>query len=155
MQKIYRICKIIPWSHWQWHNVSSRTLGNSRHHCFKNVLWHLARRPRSKVILCVVHVDFHKFHFMCKYSQYAIYAITYMECTICKSIPNMQHMQKHPTFCNICKIYQICKISNKIPKYAINIPKMQNHYLIYFCKLCIPSMLCCIYCILRILTHKV
>ena len=64
---------------------------------------------------------------MQKYTKHATYAITYK---------HMQYMQKHTKYatyikssniCNICKIYQICKISNKIPKYAINIPNMQNH----------------------------
>ena len=96
--------------------VTQRQQQNTRHHYFENVLWHLAPRPQSKVILCVVHVDFHKFHFMCKYSQYAIYAITYLECTICKSIPNMQHVQKHPTFA----------IYAKYTKYAQWATKYQN-----------------------------
>ena len=64
---------------------------------------------------------------MQKHTKYATYA---------KTNKHMQYMQKHTKYatyaktsniCNICKIYQICKISNKMPKYAIYIPNMQNH----------------------------
>ena len=67
-------------------------------------------------------------HNMQKHTKYAMYAKniqTYAK--YARNIPNMQHMQKHPTFAIYAKIYQICTICNKIPKYAINRHNMQNH----------------------------
>ncbi len=102
------------------------------------ITWLLVLGVKLSCVLCTGMWTHTMTHFMFKYSQYAICAITYLECTICKRIPNMPHMQKYPTYaiyakyasyaktsntCNVCKNI----ISNKKPKYAINIPIRQNH----------------------------
>ena len=100
MQLIDQICKIIPRSHWQWHNVSS----------LKNFLWKLAPRPRSKVIPCVVHVESLWTDTLCVFSI--------CQCYICNYILGMHSMQKYTKYATYAKTYNYMQYMLKIYTYA-------------------------------------